>query len=443
VLENAEPEMFARLRHILSALRSADFARYALRRFRDDRCLSAAASLSYTSLLALVPLGAISFAVLAAFPVFGGVREDIQKYIFANFLPAAGEAVQKYFDLYVANTGRLTAVGIVGLAVTSVLLLNTIENAMNLIFRVKQTRPLVPRLMMFWAVLTLGPLLLGASLSLSTYIYAMSEWAGADAFTGIGGAVTRGLPTVLAVAALVVFYVVIPNRPVRVRDALAGAVVAALLFLGLRKGFALYLAAGTTYHTLYGTLATVPIFLVWMYLTWSVVLLGGVLTASLGDWRGVAARRRALLHAEKEGEGARLELALVIISRLAETARRGGARPAETLVDSIDASEGAVHGLLEDLRAAGFVEANAEDGWVLARDLGVTTMLDLCRALGLVKDLTRYEPTTDDPWHDRLRDVVMATQAAERAVLDVPLREVLEAGSERAAGSGRAGVVSI
>jgi len=261
------------------------FGRIVWRRFGEDKCLRVAASLSYTSLLALVPLVAVGFAVLSAFPVFETVQKDIQAFVFENFLPSAVDEAQAYIDQFVGKARGLTGPGIIGLALTAMLLLSTIESAMNAIFRVTRPRPLVPRVLVFWAVLTLGPLLLGASFSLSTYMVALTTSPEIEAFTGPLGRLARVLPLVLAVAGFTVFFTIIPNRPVKIRHALIGGLVSGILLSGLRYGFAQYVTHFPTYETLYGALATVPIFLVWMYLSWVVVLIGAVVAAALPSWR--------------------------------------------------------------------------------------------------------------------------------------------------------------
>ena len=216
------------------AKNAAAFFPYSWYRFSDDRCLRMAASLSYTSLLAVVPLTAIAFSMLAAFPVFEGVRGDFQAALFSNFLPQSADAMREYFDQFVANTAKLTAVGIIGLAVTAILLLGTIEADLNVIFRVPRPRALIPRLLVFWAVLTLGPLLLGASFSLSTYFFALTQWAGLDQGTGPLERLTRLLPTVISLITLTLFYMIIPNRPVALRAAVVGGTIAGLM-LGLLR----------------------------------------------------------------------------------------------------------------------------------------------------------------------------------------------------------------
>ena len=264
------------------------FLAYVSRRFVDDRCPGIAATLSYTSLLALVPLAAIAFAILAVFPLFEGVRGEIQAFVFNNFVPDTGERLAEHFDGFVDNAGRLTSVGIAGLVVTATMLLATIGSALNAIFRVARPRRLVRRLLVYAAVIVLGPLILGASVVLATNIPALAEAAGIGAFTGLAGRLAWLVPVLIVIVAFSLLYAVVPNRTVPWRHAIAGGVAAGILFSTLRWAFALYLVTFPVYRTLYGALSVVPIFLVWMYLSWAVILFGAVLTASLADRRPAA-----------------------------------------------------------------------------------------------------------------------------------------------------------
>jgi membrane protein len=259
---------------------------YLWRRFVDDRCPGIAATLSYTSLLALVPLAAIAFAVLAAVPVFEGAREDIYGFVFENFMPNTGERIAEHFDGFVDNAGRLTTIGIAGLVVTAIMLLATIGSTFNTIFRVAQPRRLLSRLLVYFAVLTLGPLVLGTSVSLAENIPALARWAGFDGFTGPLKRLSWFVPVLIVVVALSLLYSVVPNRRIAWRNAIAGGVTAGILFSTLRWAFGMYLEYFPIYRTIYGALSAVPIFLVWMYLSWAAVLIGAVVTASLSEWRG-------------------------------------------------------------------------------------------------------------------------------------------------------------
>jgi len=349
-----------------------------LRRFGEDQCLRIAASLSYTSLLSLVPLMAISFAIFAAFPAFEGVQEELQAYVFDNFVPAAGDAVAQYLQTFTEKTGGMTTLGIVGLGVTAVMLLATIEDALNRIFRVREKRPFVSRLLMFWALLTLGPLLMGASLSLSTYFYALTNWMPVDGVGGLNVSAFASviLPNVMMMAALTFFYIFVPNRSISWKNGIIGGVVAGFFFAVLKKAFGLYVSNFPSYQAIYGVLATIPIFLIWMYLTWTVVLMGALLTATLEDWGRSAMRKgKAITPAEK------MAAALHALRLLKEQHGKGGALEDRILARELG-SDVAVE-VMKALNTAGFVALTEEDKWVLARDLGQAQLHELHHILGL------------------------------------------------------------
>ena len=262
------------------------FPLFACRRFASDGCLETAASLSYASLLALVPLAAIVFAVLAYFPAFSGIREILESFLFQNLLPETGDKVENYFRSFVENAQRMTYFGIGGLVAIAVLLLNQVFQALNTIFRVEKARPVVVRFSVFIAVLVMGPVFLGLSFWLAAYILTLTRGAGIDeqVFTGLAR-LARATPALIVIAGFAVVYWLAPNRKVNWRDAVAGGVAAGLLFSALRWGFGLYLIYFPTYRTIYGALAVIPLFLLWMYLSWAVVLLGAVVTAALPDYR--------------------------------------------------------------------------------------------------------------------------------------------------------------
>ncbi|MGE5145564.1 MAG: virulence factor BrkB family protein, partial [Candidatus Eiseniibacteriota bacterium] len=316
-----DPKATGGLRPRLDALRG--FAFHVLQRFVDDRCLRVAGELSYTTLLSLVPLLAVGLAMLSAFPVFAGMREDIQSFVFFNFVPAAGDVVQKQFSSFLENAGKLTAFGIVALGITALLLLNTIESAFNLIWREKRARPLIIRFLTYWAILTLGPLLIGSSIALSSYIFTLTKLIGIEAFTGPLGELVRLLPFLLLVLGLMALYVIMPARPARWRPALAGAVVAALLFEVLKHLFALYVTKFPSYEAIYGALAALPLFLIWMYLAWALVLFGAEVAASIPEWQAQRSRRPP---PPEMNAHAKLSLALDVLGLLRRAIREGTRR---------------------------------------------------------------------------------------------------------------------
>lgn len=395
--------------------RSISFAAYAWNRFTNDRCWRMAAGLSYTSLLAVVPLTAIAFSMLAAFPVFEGVRDRFQDAVFANFLPQSAEAMRTYFDQFIQNTTTLSAVGIVGLAATAVLLLGTIEADLNAIFRVRKPRPLVPRLLVFWAMITLGPLLVGASFSLATYLFVAGEWLGLDVLAGPLGWMGRVAPTLMIIIGLATFYMVIPNRHVPAKSALSGGVIAGILFALLRNVFGWYVATFPTYQNVYGALSVVPIFLIWMYLSWSVVLLGAVITTTLGEWSRAGGRKPS-----EDAIGVdRLDNALTILGILGDASLSSG-KPIRrnVLLTETALAEDRVDSILKILQHNGFVQTTADEGWVISRDLESATLFDLFDALSLA-------PTTPKGDVSQIAGYVDQARANIRQNMGISLRDLV------------------
>jgi membrane protein len=336
----------------------AQFAAYVFRRFVAERGWRMAAFLSYTSLLAIVPLTAITFSMLAAFSVFDNVKEQFQDAIFANLLPESEHAMRQYFDGFVKNTASLSAGGIVALAATAVLLLGTIEADINTIFRVQRARNIAAKLLVFWAMITLGPILLGASFSLSIYFFAATKLMGVDVLAGPLGTLTGFAPTLIIVVLFTLFYFAIPNRPVRLSTALVGGVAAGLLFSLFRKGFGWYVASFPTYQNVYGALSVIPIFLIWMYLCWTVVIMGGVLTASVGDWRNSGGNPG---HGDLR-PGQRTVLALRILHELLEASRTGARVRRRELLTRVGGAEAALDAVVALLQQADFVDESARGG---------------------------------------------------------------------------------
>ncbi len=258
-----------------------DFGSFMLKRIQKDRLTVTAGYLAYITLLSLVPMLAVVFAMMSAFPMFGELRDTIQHFIFSNFVPAAGEVVQENIQSFVDNASKTTAVGVLALAVTAMLLISAIDQNFNYIWRVTQKRRWSVAFSTYWMILTLGPILAGASLVLTSYITTIRVFGDA---LGLGSWLLSFLPFLLSTAMFAVFYMVVPNVRVRFSHAICGALVAGLLFEIAKRGFAFYIVQFPSYEAIYGTLATIPILFVWVYLSWLVALFGAELTASLGDY---------------------------------------------------------------------------------------------------------------------------------------------------------------
>lgn len=395
----------------------AAFVRYVLDRYAKDGASRMAAALSYTSLLSLVPLLAIALAMLAAFPVFDPIRKDLLSMAFQNLVPSIGSVVQDQLNRFIANAGRLTAAGVIGLVFSAVMLLVSIEGSFNLIFRVARERSMLSRLLVYWTGLTLGPLLVGTALSLQGYMTAMKSWQVTQAISPL---LNLPLPFLLTVLAFTGLYAAIPNRRVRLKDALAGAAVAAVLFALLRWGFGIYITSSKAYTNIYGAVAAVPIFLFWMFLSWAVVLAGAEVTAALPEWR--AGHHRHALRAR----GARqLTLALDVLAGLLRAAvdnTKGLSR--NDLLELTAVSEHQLNPVLRRLCAAGFAAPLAGNRFLLARDLGAATLDDLVMALEL-------ELALDDMiacgsgWRARVEPLIDQARDTHRTTLGVTLKELL------------------
>jgi len=273
------------MRSMSSKLRQLGrFLAYLLRRFNQDRCLQIASSLTFTTLLALVPLVTIMLTLMSAFPVFSGLGEHIHAFLLANMLPEkAGQIVSGYIEQFTGRAGRLTALGTAFLAVTAFMLMFTIEHAFNSIWRVSRPRPVAQRILVYWAALSLGPILIGASLSITSYLVGAS--AGITRQTPLAGSAILWLvPFLLTWAAFTLLYFGVPNRAVKPRHALIGGLVAAFVFELMKRSFAVFVAQIPTYTLVYGAFAVVPIFLLWIYFSWMVVVIGALITALAPDF---------------------------------------------------------------------------------------------------------------------------------------------------------------
>jgi membrane protein len=273
-------------RRVIAHLATAgSFLRFAARRFLQDRCLDQAASLSYTTLLSLVPLVALCAVVISVVPQFQDFRDDIERLFTGNLLPEASSAAVEQFQRFVRKAVRLTGLGIVGLALTAALLLAAIDMAFDTIWRAHRRRSIVVRVLAYGAVLVLGPLLIGGSLSLQGLVLTTGKHLGGVAFTKGLRTVAPLLLLVAEAVALMLLYRFVPTRRVHWRDAVLGALVGAVLLEAVKRGFTLYLQQFSTFQLIYGALAVIPVFLIWLYLCWVAVLFGAEIVAARAEWR--------------------------------------------------------------------------------------------------------------------------------------------------------------
>lgn len=264
-------------------LSAKNLCRFIASRIQTDSILRVASSLSYTSLIAIVPLIAIGLAIFSAFPVFSDIRGQLQETLVQNLVPSMGREVSEYFNEFISATAKLTTVGVIGIVITAILLLSTIENSFNYIFRVYKPRNIRTKITLYWTVITLGPLLYGVGFSLRGYFYTLQKFMPQD--FGASYLLQAALPGLFTLLALMLVYILVPNKKVRFWYAFWGAAIAMVGFYIMRKFFGAFIASSVAYTTLYGAMAAIPLLLVWLYLNWVVVIFGAAVTAALGEYR--------------------------------------------------------------------------------------------------------------------------------------------------------------
>ena len=381
-------------------------------RFTRHEALQNAAALTYTTLLSLVPLMTVSLAVFSAFPVADRVYLLIQDFVFENFVPTSSDLLQQHLSEFSAKASRLTGAGAGFLLVTALLMMANIDRALNAIWEVKAKRRFASKFLIYWAVLSLGPVLIGASVLVTSYIISFPILTEA-ASTGLGRNLLTLTPVVASAIAFTMLYAVVPNRRIRLTHAVAGGVLAAVLFEGAKRGFGYYITQFPTYEAIYGALATIPIFLVWLYLSWIVVLLGAEVTHCLSIYRWRT-------HDQSRCETGMGDAVATLLA-LDEAAGRGLApTTAELAAHKERWLEPQLEDLLGKLKDLHWVHMTRDGGWVLARRMSEATLLDLyaSRAFKL--------PRVGDPdWpgDTRLAEVWSDANAGIASALEVPLAE--------------------
>ncbi|MGL5290545.1 MAG: virulence factor BrkB family protein [Vibrionaceae bacterium] len=259
------------------------FFKALLHRVNQDRLKVNAGYMTYVTLLSLVPMITVLFSALSLFPFSAQMGEQIQNFLLNNFVPASGEVLSQYLDQFVKNAGKTTAVGMFFLLITALMLISSIEDCLNYIWKITKKRRFFVSFSIYWMVLILGPVLVGSSLGISSYLSSLTLFGFEVKQYGLT-TLLRFLPFFLSVIAFLGIYTLIPNTYVPWRNALIGAISASLLFEISKKLFAYYVIAFPSYQFIYGALATIPILFVWVYLSWSIVLLGAEITAVITDY---------------------------------------------------------------------------------------------------------------------------------------------------------------
>ena len=368
-------------------------------RFREDRLGLTAGSLTFTTTIALVPFLTVVLAVFTAFPIFAKFQDVLQQWLLESLVPdAIARQVLGYLSQFAGKASKLGTVGLVALLASAVALIVTIDRTLNRIWRVRTKRSLGQRVLLYWAALTLGPLALGASISLTSYALSLSRGMPGGVPADIG-LLIEGVQFTLGAGGMAALFRYVPNTSVRWGHAWVGGLFVAFGMELARKGLALYVGKVPTYSLIYGAFATVPIMLIWIYMVWVLVLLGATLTAYLPSLIGGIPRRRV-------GQGWQFSLALELLRALDGAARceTRGLSVAQ-LCSSVQAGAQHVEPVLEALVALDWVAllSEVDDGgtgarFVLLADPDQTRLAPLVHSLLLPRTAVSEKVWCTGPW---------------------------------------------
>lgn len=382
-------------------------------RFREERCFQLCGSLTFTTLLALVPLVTIALMFMTAFPVFNTLSEQLREFVLANMVPEAGsKVISGYVQQFSNNAAKLTAAGVSVFVISSIMLMLTIDKAFNTIWRVKRPRPLVQRVLIYWSLLTVGPLLMGGSLTLWSWLIKLSNDA-----SGVVPIVVietlKVVPIALTALAFGLLYRLIPNRQVSLIDAAIGGVFAAVFFEAMKYGFSQFITNFGSYKLVYGAFASVPIFLIWIYASWVVVIFAAVITSGLSYWRTGGVKNPG-------PPGSLFVDALETIVLLARAHQTGEVLNLEQLRTFVKLPWEEMEFILERLVSAGWVAKLQGNGWVLARDAESIHAVDVLHSFVIHADAAL---ATED---QAIRNLVGRIVKSSESVVDMTLADIAD-----------------
>ena len=394
------------------------FMAFAWNHFQASQCRQGAAALTYTSLFALVPMMTVSYVVLSFMPQLESVHKHIETLIFSNFVPETGNQVKSYLDQFSHQARKLTVPGILMLIITSLMMLKTIENTFNTIWDLQRGRRGVSSFLLYWAVLSLGPVLAGAGLMFSTYLLSLDFLDGVEQMKAIKP-FAQLIPWLLTSTALCLIYIAVPNCRVSFRSAAIGAAVAGLAFELAKSLFALSVKH-SSYTLIYGAFASVPLFLLWIYTCWIIVLAGAVLVRCLH----IYPLSRTATHSP-------FLLALILLRIFWRKQQQGPSVKAVDLIRGLDMGIGMLgvetwEHLRDLLMKECFIRATAEGDYVLTRDLHSVTLHDLARLFGA--NYSAVAPETpglsNQSWFNTLTQALGSIEQHAKQTLSISLAEL-------------------
>lgn len=392
---------------------------YLAGRFTADRCTDNAAALTYMSLFALVPLMTVLYTMASAIPAFQGAEQKMQAILFENLVPQSSSDIEQYLNDFSLQAKNLTGPGIAFLLVTAVLMLRNIEHAFNRIWRARENRSAISSFLLYWAVLTLAPVTIGVALALSTYLASFAHTLEQFDILGARAVLLQSAPLVLSTLGFSLVYAAVPNCRVPFKHALVGGLFAAIAFGAARSLFA-QLVVGSSITFIYGAFAAVPLFLLWIYLSWNIVLIGGILVHSLSAYqsreqanRPLAMKALQVLHLfwQKQKLGKSVREIDLIGGRLEST--RG--------LDS--ETWGELRDLFIDHKV---ITQDSRGRYLLSRDLHTIPFWQLKEWVENEKSLEGLEPPGDRTWQAGAGKLLLDERKAQREILSANLVELFE-----------------
>ncbi|TVQ68291.1 MAG: YihY family inner membrane protein [Oceanospirillales bacterium] len=389
------------------------FCRDLIRQFFDNQGILNASALTYTTLFAVVPLVTVSYSMLAAVPAFQGAGDAVQQWVLENFVPATGEVVYEYLSDFTAQARRLTVVGVVFLVVTSIMMMKNIEAALNRIWRVDQPRKGVSSFLLYWAVLSLGPLLVGIGFVVTSYITALPVYTSATDFVGPGRVINM-LPVLFSTIAFMLLYTAVPNCSVPILKALAGGFFAAIMFELAKRGFAFFVTQFPSYELIYGAFAAFPMFLAWIFISWIIILMGAELSRALTIYQP----------ASKSVSRPHLLVILHLLRQLWLVQQQGQPLTATEILQRTPClNQERWDQYMQLLMQANIIRRTTEGGYLLSRDLHRLSVHDLAAILPW--PIPEAEVLTQaESWEIFLNERLQGLDDAKKELLQMELTQL-------------------
>jgi membrane protein len=394
-------------------------ARYLVSRFSADRCSENAAALTYMSLFALVPLLTVLYTMASAIPTFQGVEEQMQAFLFKHLVPQSSATIEQYINDFSEQARNLTGPGIGFLLVTAILMLRNIEHAFNHIWRAREHRSALSSFLLYWAVLTLAPITIGLALALNTYLSTFTQSLTSLHILGTNAVVVQITSLGLSTLGFSLIYAAVPNCPVPLKHALLGGLFAALAFHAARHIFT-QLVVSSSITFIYGAFAAVPLFLLWIYVSWNIVLMSGILVHSLSAYEShEQAIRPAVLKA------------LDVLHVFWQKQQSGGA---VREIDLLNRKHEIIRGLDSEtwgnirdiLLQKKLITENGKGHYLLCRDLHTVSFWQLKEWIDREPALGEQDSCARSDWQSGAHRLLSEQRKGQRDILSATLVELFE-----------------